>query len=97
MRTIEMSVEASWILANEFAQVRISSDRKGNSARLKVEDLQTGKSICLDPLILASLVWASDEDLVAHADPDLPYQVMHNVTCVADEAPELSRAGQDTI
>jgi hypothetical protein len=86
MRKVEMSAEASWILANEFAQVRVSSDRNGNSARLKVEDLQSGKSICLDPLILASLVWASDEDLAAHADPDLPYQAMQNAMRLADRS-----------
>jgi hypothetical protein len=66
------------ILANEFAQVRIDIDRKGNGPRLRLEDLQSGKSICLDPLILASLVWASDDSLAAHADPDIPAQAMLN-------------------
>ena len=84
MRKVEMRAEASWILANEFAQVRVSRDCNGNSARLKVEDLQSGKSICLDPLILASLVWASDEELASHADPDLPHQAMQNAVPVAD-------------
>jgi hypothetical protein len=85
MREVEMRGDATWILANEFAQVRVSRDCNGNSARLKVEDLQSGKSICLDPLILASLVWASDEELAAHADPDLPYQAMQNATRVGDQ------------
>jgi hypothetical protein len=76
--------EADWIFANEFAQVRLSKDRNGNSARLKVEDLQSGKSICLDPLILASLVWASDEALAAHTDPDLLHQAMQSAMRLAD-------------
>jgi hypothetical protein len=84
MRKLEMGAEVSWILANEFAQVRLSKDRNGNSVRLKVEDLQSGRTICLDPLILASLVWASDDDLAAHADPNLPYKAIQNATRSAD-------------
>lgn len=68
--------QASWTLTNEFAQVRLRIDRKGNSARINIEDLQSGKCVCLDALTLASLVWVSDDTLAAHADPDLPYQAM---------------------
>jgi hypothetical protein len=75
-RIFNTSFESGCILANEFAQVRVDVDRKGNSPRLRLEDLQSGKSICLDPLILASLVWASDDSLAAHADPDIPAQAM---------------------
>lgn len=68
--------QGSWTLTNEFAQVRLYIDHNGNSARVKIEDLQSGKCVCLDALTLASLVWASDETLAAHADPDLPYRAM---------------------
>ncbi|EIV91852.1 hypothetical protein [Frankia sp. QA3] len=49
-------------LANEFAAVRISVDRRGNSPRLLVEDLETGESILLSPIELASLCLAAPED-----------------------------------
>jgi len=65
--------EESWVLANEFAQVRLSVDRKGNGPRLCVEDMQTGMAICLDSLVLAGLVWATDDDLAVHVDPDAPH------------------------
>ncbi|MBV8535726.1 MAG: hypothetical protein JO128_09045 [Alphaproteobacteria bacterium] len=63
-----------WTLANEFAQVRLSLDREGHAPRLRIEDVQTGMAICLDPLILAGLVWASDDDLAVHVDPDAPHR-----------------------
>ena len=69
-----------WILANEFAQVRLEIDRKGNSPRVRIEDLQSGYSICLDAMTLASLVWASDEMLAAHFDPDLTFKALENET-----------------
>jgi len=66
--------EETWTLANEFAQVRLSLDREGHAPRLRIEDVQTGMAICLDPLILAGLVWASDDDLALHVDPDAPHR-----------------------
>lgn len=68
--------EKSWLVANEFAQVRVHLDREGHSARVRIEDVQTGQSICLDAFSLASLVWMSDDILTSHADPNLPYQAM---------------------
>lgn len=65
--------DEAWVLANEFAQVRLSVDRKGNGPRLCVEDMQTGMTICLDSLVLAGLVWATDDDLAVHVDPDAPH------------------------
>jgi hypothetical protein len=64
--------EQSWLLTNEFAQVRLELDRKGNGPRLRVEDLQSGTSIYLDALVVAGLVWASEADLERHVDPNAP-------------------------
>ncbi len=77
---------SEWILANEFAQVRLAIDRKGNSPRVCIEDLQSGFSICLDAMTLASLVWASDEMLAAHSDPRLPFDALQKgfTTHIAD-------------
>ena len=50
------------ILINEFAAVRLWLDRNGNSARLLVEDLETGDEVFLDPLELSSFTVATSED-----------------------------------
>ena len=62
--------EKAWFLSNEFARVRLSLDHKGNAPRLRIEDLDSGTSICLDSLLLAGLVWATDETLAIHVDPE---------------------------
>jgi hypothetical protein len=62
--------ESAWLLSNEFARVRLSLDHKGNSPRLRIEDLDSGASICLDSLLLAGLAWANDESLAIHVDPE---------------------------
>ncbi len=80
MTTSNEKGQTEWILANEFAQVRPNIDRNGHSPRVYIEDLQSGFSICLDAMTLASLVWASDEMLAAHSDPDLTFQALQNGT-----------------
>ncbi|WP_017934955.1 hypothetical protein [Nocardioides sp. Iso805N] len=50
------------VLMNEFAVVRLSLDHAGNGPRLLVEDAETGDSIFLEPLELASLCLATAED-----------------------------------
>jgi hypothetical protein len=52
------------ILTNEFASVRVSVDRRGHSPRLRVEDLQGGGGILIDPLELASFTQADDRDRI---------------------------------
>jgi hypothetical protein len=49
-------------LANEFAAVRVSLDRTGNGPRLLVEDVESGGSVWLTPLELASFCLATDRD-----------------------------------
>ena len=65
--------ESAWVLANEFARVRVSVDHRGNAPRLRIEDLDSGLSICLESLLLAGLVWATDETLAIHVDPEAPH------------------------
>jgi hypothetical protein len=65
--------ESAWVLSNEFARVKLSLDHKGNGPRLRIEDLDSGTSICLDSLLLAGLVWATDETLAIHVDPEAPH------------------------
>jgi hypothetical protein len=57
------------IVANEFASVSVTLDTDGNSPRLRVEDLRTGRVRHLDALELETLVWLPDERLTALMDP----------------------------
>ena len=57
------------IVSNEFASVSVSLDTEGNSPRLRVEDLRTGRVRYLDALELETLVWLPDERLTALMDP----------------------------
>jgi hypothetical protein len=63
-----------WVLANEFANVRLSIDQLGNDPRLCVEDLDTGVSIRLDAFVLASFTTLTDEALAEQAQPDRALQ-----------------------
>ena len=54
--------DSGTILANEFASVRVSVDRRGHSPRLRVEDLTTGNFVLLEPLEMASFCAALDDD-----------------------------------
>ncbi len=60
---------AGAIVGNEFASVAVSLDTEGNSPRLRVEDLRTGRVRYLDALELETLVWLPDERLTALMDP----------------------------
>jgi hypothetical protein len=57
------------IVGNEFASVSVSLDSTGNSPRLRVEDLRTGRVRYLDALELETLVWLPEEHLTALMDP----------------------------
>lgn len=56
-------------LANEYASVDIELDETGNGPRLRIEDRSTGVHVCLDPLKLQSLAWATHKDLTVLARP----------------------------
>jgi hypothetical protein len=59
-----------WIIANEFAQVRLTIDRRGNDPRLRIDDLANDVSVAFDAFLLAGLTTASAEDLARHMDPN---------------------------
>jgi hypothetical protein len=54
--------DASVVLSNEFASVRVSVDHNANGVRLLVEDIESAARIYLDPLELASFCHATDAD-----------------------------------
>ncbi len=60
------------IIGNEFACVSVSIDEHGHDPRLMIEDLDTGATVWLDALILASLAREKVENLVRHLMPGEP-------------------------
>jgi hypothetical protein len=71
-RSDARAIGDGWILGNEFANVRVRIDTHGNDPRLRIEDLDSGASICLDAFMLAALALLDDETLAAHAAPEQP-------------------------
>ena len=59
------------IIGSEFAEVSVSVDGEANSARLRLEDLRTGRVRFLDALELETLVWLPESTLTALMDPSL--------------------------
>lgn len=57
------------VISSEFAQVSVNFDTSGNSPRLRLEDLRSGRVRFLDALELETIVWLSDERLTALIDP----------------------------
>lgn len=57
------------VVANEFASVALSVDHSGNSPRLRLEDLRTGRVGYLDALELETLAWLPDGALHGLLDP----------------------------
>jgi hypothetical protein len=53
------------VLTSEFASVRVLVDTGANGPRLHVEDIETGNSVFLDPLELASFCQANSDERVA--------------------------------
>jgi hypothetical protein len=57
------------VVGSEFAQVAVTFDDAGNSPRLRLEDLRTGRVRYLDALELETIVWLSQDHLTALLDP----------------------------
>jgi hypothetical protein len=57
------------VVGSEFAQVSVNFDVEGNSPRLRLEDLRTGRVRYLDALELETLIWLPLEHLSALQDP----------------------------
>ena len=57
------------VIDSEFAQVAASLDVDANGARLRLQDLRTGRVRFLDALELETIVWLRDDHLSALLDP----------------------------
>jgi hypothetical protein len=57
------------VVASEFAEVSVDVDSSGNSTRLRLEDLRTGRVRYLDALELETVIWLPDGQLTRLLDP----------------------------
>jgi hypothetical protein len=57
------------VIGSEFAQVSVTFDVEGNSPRLRLEDLRTGRVRYLDALELETIVWLPQDHLSSLMDP----------------------------
>jgi hypothetical protein len=57
------------VVESEFAQVSVNIDNAGNSPRLRLEDLRTGRVRFLDALELETMIWLPDGKLIQLLDP----------------------------
>lgn len=57
------------VVESEFAQVSVNVDNAGNSPRLRLEDLRTGRVRYLDALELETIVWLPEGRLADLLDP----------------------------
>jgi hypothetical protein len=57
------------VVESEFAQVSVNIDNTGNSPRLRLEDLRTGRVRFLDALELETMIWLPDGKLIQLLDP----------------------------
>ncbi len=57
------------VINSEFAQISVNFDTSGNSPRLRLEDLRSGRVRYLDALELETIIWLPDERLTALIDP----------------------------
>ncbi len=63
------SAEMAGVIGNEFAEVAVGFDDRGNGPRLRLTDLRTGRVRFLDALELETIIWLRDEHLSALLDP----------------------------
>lgn len=57
------------VVGSEFAEIAVTLDTEGNSARLRLEDLRTGRVRFLDALELEAIIWLADGHLTQLLDP----------------------------
>ena len=57
------------VISSEFAQVSVSFDTEGNSPRLRLVDLRTGRERFLDALELETIIWLREDRLASLLDP----------------------------
>jgi len=57
------------IVESEFASISVRLDEDGNSVRLCLKDLRTGRTRHLDALELEAVIWLEDGHLTQLLDP----------------------------
>jgi len=57
------------VVESEFASISVRLDEDGNSVRLRLEDLRTGRVRHLDALELESIIWLEEGHLTQLLDP----------------------------
>ncbi|WP_331456856.1 hypothetical protein [Gordonia sp. HS-NH1] len=57
------------MVGSEFAEVSVNIDSQGNSQRLRLEDLRTGRVRYLDALEIETIIWLDDGHLTTLLDP----------------------------
>jgi len=57
------------VVGSEFAEVSVNVDSQGNSVRLRLEDLRTGRVRYLDALEIETIIWLEDGHLTSLLDP----------------------------
>jgi hypothetical protein len=57
------------VVGSEFAQISVNLDTTGNSPRLRLEDLRSGRVRYLDALELETIIWLPGQRLTALMDP----------------------------
>lgn len=56
-------------MGSEFAEIAVEVDASGNSTRLRITDLRTGRVRLFDALELEALVWLPEGNLTQLLDP----------------------------
>jgi hypothetical protein len=57
------------VVGSEFAEVSVNVDSEGNSVRLRLTDLRTGRERFLDALELETIIWLQEGHLSSLLDP----------------------------
>ncbi|MEZ0366098.1 MULTISPECIES: hypothetical protein [Mycobacterium] len=57
------------VIGSEFAEVSVNFDTEGNSPRLRLEDLRSGRVRYLDALELETIIWLQQDHLSSLLDP----------------------------
>ena len=57
------------VIGSEFAEVSVDVDSSGNSTRLRLTDLRTGRVRFLDALELEAIIWLAEGHLTQLLDP----------------------------
>lgn len=65
----DVTIAQGKVVESEFASVAVRLDTDGNSVRLRIEDLRTGRVRHLDALELESIVWLGEGHLTQLLDP----------------------------